>query len=276
MDGLVEKYGWQQICQKGNFEIEKALMSVEATKESFLSDSNYKAISDVFNNPSASLATLGKYQGEKAAVSVLMVLLKKVVDFFNVGKSMGSEQLFSTAKLIISEYYYLEIGDIKVCLRNGMLGKYGQLFDRLDGAIIIDWFSRYNSERQEVASVHSHNSHKTKMKEVESSNTSEYMPEYLVEKIKELEKKKSITQFETIKIKYATFEDYLKSIGKNTENIRAAILEHWRKELGKGEIPFNGYCLYRVNQLMNDLNNGRSLPEEISIIIKPPEQKNIK
>lgn len=269
LDGLdfLKKNGWVELYQNKKFEMEKAVLSMEAVKEDFLSNDDYKSISDVFNKPSATLATIKKYQGENSMKSVLVVLLKMTVDFFNLGKGMNDKQLVSTAGLIYSEYFFLTIGDIKVCLRNAMLGKYGQLYDRIDGSIILDWFNRYNEERQGVAAVDSYNSHKRVLKRKEENKNTVPMPDYIKAKIKELESKVSIEYIEIGKIKFASFEDYLKSIGKDTERVRGRLLKHWAKDIEESDFDPNGYSLYKISQIMNMLNNGRQIPDDVLRII---------
>lgn len=76
-----------------------------------------------------------------------MHALKEVRDFFNVGKNLSNTQITITAELIMSQYWYFKIEDIKLCLRRAMFKE--KLFDRLDGNIILGWFMEYDAERTE-------------------------------------------------------------------------------------------------------------------------------
>lgn len=78
-----------------------------------------------------------------------MHALKEVRDFFYVGKNLSNPQVTITAELIMSQYWYFKIEDIKLCLRRAMFKE--KLFDRLDGNIILGWFSEYDAERTEEA-----------------------------------------------------------------------------------------------------------------------------
>lgn len=71
--------------------------------------------------------------------------------FFNVGKSMTDEQTYMTAELIVDEFYNLNVADINLVFKNAKLGKYGKIYDRLDGNIILEWFRRYFDDRCEAA-----------------------------------------------------------------------------------------------------------------------------
>jgi signal transduction histidine kinase len=47
----------------------------------------------------------------------------------------------------MSQYNYLTIAEIRYVLSCGITGKYGQIYDRLDVAVIGAWFIRYDTER---------------------------------------------------------------------------------------------------------------------------------
>lgn len=87
--------------------------------------------------------------GDMAVKLIIMHALKEVRDFFNVGKNLSNPQITITADLIMSQYWYFKIEDIKLCLRRAMCKE--KLFDRLDGNIILGWLSEYDSERTEEA-----------------------------------------------------------------------------------------------------------------------------
>lgn len=75
--------------------------------------------------------------------------------FFNVGRAMNDAQTFETAMLIVEMFPSLNIADINLVFKRAKTGYYGNLYDRLDGSIIIDWFNRYFDERCEKAAERS-------------------------------------------------------------------------------------------------------------------------
>lgn len=86
--------------------------------------------------------------GDLFLKGLIVIILSDVVSFFNVGKSMDSEnQIPSTADLIIQEFPFLKVEDFKLCFNNAKKGAYGRLYDRLDGQIIFEWINTYCSER---------------------------------------------------------------------------------------------------------------------------------
>lgn len=97
----------------------------------------------------AQLQLLIPKHGDMAVKLIIMHALKEVRDFFNVGKNMTNPQITITAELIMSQYWYFKIEDIKLCLRRAMMRE--NLFDRLDGNIILGWLREYDNERTEEA-----------------------------------------------------------------------------------------------------------------------------
>ncbi|MDD4971921.1 MAG: hypothetical protein PHT07_21045 [Paludibacter sp.] len=68
-------------------------------------------------------------------------------EFINVGKKMTDLQCQETAMLIIEEYPSLTIADINLIFKKAKLGKYGSMYDRLDGQMILSWFEKHFDER---------------------------------------------------------------------------------------------------------------------------------
>lgn len=263
---VIKENGWGELIDTGQFDQVKALQSIEATTKEFISTSNYVTVSDVLDNPSASLATIKKYRGEGKMKAVVRVLLQRVLDFLNVGRGMDQKQIESTVNFIWEEYYYLTVGDVKVCLKNGAKGKYGKLFDRIDGMIILDWFGMYDDERMVETERRSHLSHLEKKVEYKSEPT--FMPDWLSEKINDLSKNAQIEYGLTKRPKYKSLSDYLESIGKNDEPTKSALMKIWMGEYLDGELPFDGFCIYKSSELVNTINDRKDLPEEIREILE--------
>lgn len=128
------------------------------------------------NSPTPTLALLKKEHSEVVTTAVLVKLLGSLITFFNVGKSMTDLQVIETCKLILQEYYFLKIEDLKLCFDGMKTGKYlpnGQLFDRLDGNIILQSLNKYTEERIQIAEIVSNEKHKAMADEYDAE-------EYLV------------------------------------------------------------------------------------------------
>lgn len=78
---------------------------------------------------------------------------------------MTDIQAAMTVDLIIEEYPYMKLDDLKLCFKNAMKMKYGNIYNRIDGQVIMSWFRAYNKERCAVADTQSWNNHKANLSE---------------------------------------------------------------------------------------------------------------
>lgn len=119
--------------------------------EAYLGALRPKNLHDVFDAPELTIGMIRQETGEVGARAVLSLLVAEVVSFFNVGKTMNDKQIAQTCDLIMDIYHYLKPEDFKLCFRNAMLRKYGKLYDRLDGSVILDWLATYVMQRNDAA-----------------------------------------------------------------------------------------------------------------------------
>lgn len=110
-----------------------------------------KTVDDVFNSPSCSIAVMNKEFGEVHLCAFMVKVLNDVIDFFNVGKTMGKNQVANLALLIIEEFYFFKPDDFKLCFNRAKKGLYGKVYDRLDGQVIFEWLNTYRKERCSTA-----------------------------------------------------------------------------------------------------------------------------
>lgn len=73
----------------------------------------------------------------------------------NLGKNMNPDQMNETACMIMDEYSFLTLADINLVFKRAKMGEYGNLYDRLDGSIIMGWFKTYFTNRLETAEAES-------------------------------------------------------------------------------------------------------------------------
>lgn len=93
------------------------------------------------------------------ARAVIVLIINDVVQFFNVGKTMNDNQVAQTADLILDNFGYLKIEDFKYCFSLAKMGHFGQVYDRLDGQIILSWLSKYEDERCEFCAEANYQKH---------------------------------------------------------------------------------------------------------------------
>ena len=72
-------------------------------------------------------------------------------EFLNLGNGMNDLQTRETAMIIVDEFYNLNLADINFIFKNAKFGRYGQLYSRLDGQIIVSWFDEHFNKRCKAA-----------------------------------------------------------------------------------------------------------------------------
>lgn len=90
---------------------------------------------------------LGPVQGEIYVQAFLVTAVNDLLDFFNLGKTMSGEQVVQTVQFIILDYWMLKPEDFKLCFDNMKRGKYGTLYNRIDGSIILESLKTYFEAR---------------------------------------------------------------------------------------------------------------------------------
>lgn len=85
-------------------------------------------------------------------VAMLTLLFEDFISFFNVGKNMGALQVKQTIDLIFSDHVFINLKpeDFKVYFDLFKKGRYGQVFDRIDGQLILMNLSAYAQERMNL------------------------------------------------------------------------------------------------------------------------------
>ena len=103
--------------------------------------------------------------GDIAVKAIMTKLLQDLVSFFNVGKTMNDQQCAETVRLVLSEYYYLNLADMKLCFDRLKAGRYGKSYDRIDGQIILMALDEYTRGRLEAAALLSQEQHRQRLED---------------------------------------------------------------------------------------------------------------
>lgn len=95
------------------------------------------------------LDTMGElYRNDEALTEKgLMILINDLRLFFQVDNMISTDGIIRLCPLIIFEYPSLALEEIAVCFAQAKKGYYKELFNRLDGAIILSWIKQYNTEK---------------------------------------------------------------------------------------------------------------------------------
>ena len=100
-----------------------------------------------FESGLPSLAKVRNVYGDEFMNAYVELWIIDFCDFVNIGKGMKPAQIYQTASLILEEFYYFNLAEINLVFKRAKKGFYGEIFDRLDGQIILKWFREYNKER---------------------------------------------------------------------------------------------------------------------------------
>jgi hypothetical protein len=111
--------------------------STEVTLQQILASKTSPALSEVRKN-----------KGEQTALGVLVALMDECQQYFNLQQPMNAQQLMLTAELIMEEYYYLRIEELRMCFRMAMKGEFGPVYNRIDGQVFFEWIMKYMPKRQ--------------------------------------------------------------------------------------------------------------------------------
>lgn len=144
------------------------LAVLQTSPKQYLQELIPKSVDDVFASSEPALSMVAKELGENHARAIVVILLSEVVGFYNASNTMNDAQVAITTDLIIEEYPYFKIDDLKLAFRNAMKGRYGEIYNRLDGSVVMGWLRQYNKERCAKADIESFNEHKRISEESDS------------------------------------------------------------------------------------------------------------
>ncbi len=109
-----------------------------------------KGLSDIVISENQSIALIPEAESK----TVLVFLINDISEFLNIKETLNTNQILSTVDLIIEEYGYMKPEDFKLCFNQAKKGYYGQVYNRIDGQVILSWLKEYAIERVEYFENH--------------------------------------------------------------------------------------------------------------------------
>lgn len=162
----IQVYQQQEIVKAGRIpaelmpkNAEEALMISQSLPEQYFNSLNPKSMTDAINSISPGLSVYNKFSGETKTRALIVIMVGDLVRFFNVGKSMNAVQIAQTSDLIFDEYFYFNIEDFKLCFNLVKKGYFGQVYDRIDGQVILNWLRTYSNDRADNCFDANYNQH---------------------------------------------------------------------------------------------------------------------
>lgn len=191
---------------------ERALAALKTSPEKYFGDLHPRKIEDVFESHEPAIISIQVKRGVTVARAAVSYLLTEALEFFNAKETMSDIQVAMTVDLILEEYPYFKTDDLKLCFKNAMKMKYGEIYNRIDGQVVMSWLKAYNKERCAVADNQSWNEHKAYLAEEGKPTSGLFYEEYLEElqrkadngdkdAIKSLEMSKSMAERLTTQIR---------------------------------------------------------------------------
>lgn len=190
-----------------------------------------------------SLAYIKKHEGVESVRRILTNSIDQLQTYFSLERIMTPYQVEMTTELIEETFYYFSPEDFRKCFRGAMSGKYGKIYNRLDGAVIMEWLRAYDIERTEIIVREQMERNKQEAKEIMSTESFNGAMKKLIDELATKTKRKDPESYES---KLSPFEkqviaEYDKLRGMN----RFAVYE------GK-EMDFDTYRMIRYGEEMKN------------------------
>lgn len=87
---------------------------------------------------------------EEATRDEICLLLVETNKFFSVKNGLNEDIVYDVADLILAEYKNFTMYDLGLCFKMAKLGRFGKVYERLDGGIIMDWIYQYAKQRDKA------------------------------------------------------------------------------------------------------------------------------
>lgn len=115
-----------------------------------ISDSNI-SIKEAITCTDIQLSQISKDNPVVLAALLISFIKGMLLYFGRTTEDMTKEQLEYVVKDIIQTYYYLHIEDVCLCFKRARIyNRYDKFYGKIDGSVILKWFSTYDKERDEA------------------------------------------------------------------------------------------------------------------------------
>lgn len=254
------------LIRSGKFEIDKYETTLINWSQEF-KRIRVRSIQEGFQLNTPSLATIQKYKGELKTLALICLFVEEAYSFFNVNNTLNDIQVQMTATLILEEFYFFTVADLRLCFFNAYKNKYGQLYGRLDGSIVIEWLTKYQEERAQEAQKASQKKSQEKKGEKLSPEVAAKYRE-IFEAVKEKKGPKRAAP-----VIYKDFLSFTEAVGEEqTEALSVLIFRLWSllPVEQKKETDIEVFRQWYENKILFRINKGGSL-EDIKELLKEGE-----
>lgn len=181
---------WQDLLINNSFVITQVEKVLAADWDVVAKSINYpETIAAAIETPAPSLAVYRKYEDESATISVVSKMILWTLQMLNVQKSQDDFQVLMTAKMILSDYYFLTFAEIKYCFVRGIHGDFGQLYAKVDAMDLLKWLKEYCEVRSNFLEMQQERKSKKHKVELSKASYDPAMFEMVRDTLKRIEQK---------------------------------------------------------------------------------------
>lgn len=119
--------------------------TVQQLNDSLLS---IKTVSDALDYPTIKREL--KAYGAAPTIARMYAEISRGLSAFNVKQNMTAEQIEMFIEDFIDLYTYESIADLRICLKNARVGKYGKHYQSIDGLLLMNWFKQYLDDKAQA------------------------------------------------------------------------------------------------------------------------------
>ncbi|GEM_PF-3332512 len=226
----------------------QSLMQIESLNQS-LAANNFLAVARIENSLSIRGSIEGGNQLQKLVRSnweVVMKLLSRLIKntaiFYNVSGNITDDQLVMISQTILDTYPGDNIEDVILALKTARTGRYGKLYGRLDGEVILNWISQFlETKSEEMEKLHHANKHKAPEMHTD-----------ILKLAKEAAEKKQ--QYQAPREQLVSQKTWLNWFDENFESFTVSELLELKKQLVNGSLHgANGAEINRISERLNQL-----------------------
>lgn len=87
-------------------------------------------------------------QNEEELIDLIQLIILDLIKFYHTSEKMSEAQIFETAFLIVNNFPGLTLEDVALAVHKAKSGEYGQIYNRVDGQVILNWLHKYKDKMQ--------------------------------------------------------------------------------------------------------------------------------
>lgn len=88
-----------------------------------------------------------KKERETETKQMMAAIIDRAQRMMNLSAKMNAEQLQDAVNIIAAEYYWMTLADLNAIMTQGRMGRYGELYGRIDITVICGWCEKYLAQR---------------------------------------------------------------------------------------------------------------------------------